>query len=59
MFFASVFHQDQTHPANENTNTDKNCLTDVELAADDILPLLHSLNEHKATGPGGISKARY
>jgi hypothetical protein len=34
-------------------------LTDVELTADDVLPLLHSLNEHKATGPGGISKARY
>ncbi|CAB4006013.1 Hypothetical predicted protein, partial [Paramuricea clavata] len=54
-FFASVFHQDQTHPANETTITDENCLTDIELTVDDILPLLHSLNEHKATGPDGIS----
>ena len=54
-FFASVFHQDQTHSANENTITDENCLTDIELTVDDILPLLHSLNEHKATGPDGIS----
>ena len=54
-FFASVFHQDQTHPANETTITDENCLTDIELTVDDILPLLHYLNEHKATGPDGIS----
>ena len=54
-FFASVFHQDQTHPANETTITDEICLTDIELIVDYILPLLHSLNEHKATGSDGIS----
>jgi hypothetical protein len=58
-FFASVFHQDQTHAANENTITDENCLTDIELTVDDILPLLHSLNElKKLNNSGGKHKEK-
>jgi hypothetical protein len=53
LYFTKTKHTQA--PANENTITDENCLTDIELTVDNILPILHSLNEHKATGPDGIS----
>ncbi len=56
-YFASVFHNDSDLLTNDDLdtrNTDDNCLSDIDLTVDDIYPLLHSLNEHKATGPDGI-----
>ena len=52
LYFTKTKHTQQTKP---QSRTDENCLTDIELTVDYILPLLHSLNEHKATGPDGIS----
>ena len=56
-YFASVFHNDSdllTKDDLDTRNTDDNCVSDIDLTVDDIYPLLHLLNEHKATGPDGI-----
>ncbi len=56
-YFASVFHNDSdlvTKDDIDTRNIDENCLSDIDLTVNDIYPLLHSLNEHKATGPDGI-----